>query len=112
MTVLLEIRQGDRVIRRCDERCYYSLSRCCSCVCGGYNHGAGLEIARELTRRWAPFMVAEFVEWQDLDPERIQVFVLGEDWTLPRDLHDDIECLKWGAPRVAQTRSPDKGEGI
>jgi hypothetical protein len=111
MTVLLEIRQRDRILSQCAEGCYYNTGSACGCVCGGYNHGSGLEIARELTRRWAPFMVASFVECQDLDPERIQVFVLGEDWSLPRDLHDDIECRQRGPARVAHARPQDKGEG-
>lgn len=38
-------------IGRCDSKCYNARDRGCSCICGGINHGAGLEKAIENTRK-------------------------------------------------------------
>ncbi len=42
--------------RRCDAKCYDAEGGDCDCVCGGKNHGAGLQRAlentRELGERW------------------------------------------------------------
>ena len=31
--------------RRCDARCYHGKSKTCRCICGGKNHGTGLQKA-------------------------------------------------------------------
>ncbi|MEU6712935.1 hypothetical protein ABZ897_15755 [Nonomuraea sp. NPDC046802] len=49
-TLLAVIRPGGRT-QRCDARCYDAHEAECECVCGGLNHGAGLHLARENTRR-------------------------------------------------------------
>lgn len=52
MTVLIrETRSGGRRGRRCDKRCYDGKGSRCRCICGGNNHGKGLEKAVEETRR-------------------------------------------------------------
>lgn len=38
---------------RCDAKCYNARHADCHCICGGRNHGAGLERARENTRELA-----------------------------------------------------------
>ena len=35
--------------RLCDHRCYRSPNKKCKCICGGINHGAGLQKAIEQT---------------------------------------------------------------
>ncbi len=48
---LLEQRSGDgTLVGRCDARCYNADGPDCDCICGGRNHGAGLEQALEETR--------------------------------------------------------------
>ena len=39
--------------RRCDARCYNGKGHRCKCICGGKNHGAGLQTAAENTREMA-----------------------------------------------------------
>lgn len=38
---------------RCDAKCYDARHEVCSCVCGGLNHGAGIERAKENTKELA-----------------------------------------------------------
>ena len=39
--------------RRCDEKCYGADGGTCVCICGGMNHGKGLNIAMENTELYA-----------------------------------------------------------
>jgi hypothetical protein len=39
--------------RRCDANCYNASGAHCDCVCGGRNHGKGLAVAQDNTRRAA-----------------------------------------------------------
>ncbi len=49
---IIEVRGGDgRVRGRCDARCYGAKSLApCHCICGGKNHGRGLDKAVEQSR--------------------------------------------------------------
>lgn len=47
------MRYGNGEIRRCDASCYNAKSADCTCVCGGKNHGAGLQKAAENVRQYA-----------------------------------------------------------
>lgn len=38
---------------RCDAKCYEAREEPCDCICGGRNHGAGLEQATDNTRELA-----------------------------------------------------------
>lgn len=42
------------VLRRCDARCYNATHGRCSCICGGENHGVGLERALANTLEQLP----------------------------------------------------------
>lgn len=44
---------------RCDAKCYGAELPVCDCICGGRNHGAGLEKALDQTRELADGWVAE-----------------------------------------------------
>lgn len=39
--------------RRCDARCYNAQHSKCTCICGGMNHGKGLQKALENTKQVA-----------------------------------------------------------
>jgi hypothetical protein len=42
MSALIEARRNDgSLIGRCDETCYNSKGKRCTCICGGRNHGIG-----------------------------------------------------------------------
>ncbi len=54
MAALLIARSAaGRVIGRCDERCYLSQHNQCRCICGGRNHGVGLQAAAANSRHIA-----------------------------------------------------------
>ena len=51
--VLMELRTSGGKVRRCDARCYNAKGPKCRCICGGRNHGVGLQKAIENTREEA-----------------------------------------------------------
>lgn len=55
MTTLITIYKSDRIVGRCDARCYNSTRPECNCCCCGINHGVGLDQARANNKRitWA-----------------------------------------------------------
>lgn len=56
MTTLIAVYNSDGCVGRCDARCYNAAEEPCDCICGGRNHGAGIEQAtgntRELAESW------------------------------------------------------------
>jgi hypothetical protein len=50
MTVLISLTTGAGKRRRCDARCYNGKHTRCRCICGGKNHGKGLDKAIQNTR--------------------------------------------------------------
>ena len=56
MATLIAVYNSDGCVGRCDARCYNATSEHCDCICGGKNHGAGLDRATENTREM-------FEEW-------------------------------------------------
>lgn len=49
MTSLVSIYRLDGLIGRCDARCYNAQQPHCDCVCGGKNHGRGIQVAAQNT---------------------------------------------------------------
>jgi hypothetical protein len=56
---LIAVYNSEGCVGRCDSRCYSAKDADCSCVCGGRNHGKGLDQATENTRDYAARIVAE-----------------------------------------------------
>ncbi len=53
MTTLIAVYDSSgRCIGRCDSRCYNAEEPKCECICGGRNHGKGLQQAPDNTREW------------------------------------------------------------
>lgn len=50
MTTLIAVFNSDKCVGRCDAKCYDAEEPDCDCICGGRNHGAGQQQARENTR--------------------------------------------------------------
>lgn len=46
MCTLIEVRNSEGIVGRCDARCYNAEHVNCDCVCRGHNHGAGLKQAQ------------------------------------------------------------------
>jgi hypothetical protein len=44
---LIVVKDKDKVVRRCDKRCYDAKHEDCDCVCGGINHGKGFDAAQK-----------------------------------------------------------------
>ncbi len=65
--------EGDR---RCDSRCYDAKGERCTCVCGGRNHGVGLERARENILDHGE-RIAD--EWAVEHPDELVIFKLVQE---------------------------------
>lgn len=50
MTTVLAVYNSDGCVGRCDANCHDARSATCDCICGGKNHGAGLQKAVENNR--------------------------------------------------------------
>lgn len=64
MATLILVKYSSGKSRRCDARCYNAKNRKCTCVCGGANHGVGLQAAIRYTEG-----LAECYFEQIADPE-------------------------------------------
>lgn len=58
MTTLISAGNSEGTYGRCDAKCYTADSPFCNCICGGANHGVGLQTAIEQTS-------ASFAEWMN-----------------------------------------------
>lgn len=56
---LIEVRNSEGAVGRCDAKCYNAQHEVCDCVCRGANHGAGFEQARTNTQNAAERWVQE-----------------------------------------------------
>ena len=45
------VREGKKKRLACNARCYNAKRELCACPCGGVNHGVGLQVALENTKR-------------------------------------------------------------
>lgn len=51
MTTLMIVRsKSGQVLHRCDATCYNAKGSVCKCICGGRNHGAGVEKGMAIIR--------------------------------------------------------------
>jgi len=49
MATLIETRNSNGLVGRCDAKCYDAKHPDCDCVCRGHNHGVGLSKAQQNT---------------------------------------------------------------
>ncbi len=66
MTTLIAVYTSEGCAGRCDARCYDAEEPDCNCICGGRNHGAGLDRAIENTRELAQQWLDAYAEQQGL----------------------------------------------
>lgn len=64
---LIAVYNSDGCVGRCDAKCYEATHPHCNCVCGGKNHGAGLDTATANTREMADTWVKNYIEAKRLD---------------------------------------------
>lgn len=67
MVTLISVHNSDGCVGRCDAKCYNARHPDCDCVCGGKNHGAGLEKARENTAEMAEKWIEEYARANGLE---------------------------------------------
>lgn len=57
MTTLVSVYNSEGLVGRCDAKCHDAAETACDCICGGRNHGVGVEQATynttELFEQWA-----------------------------------------------------------
>lgn len=73
MACLIYTANSDGCTGRCDANCYNATGPKCDCVCGGRNHGVGLDKARENTRELADTMIDEYSKKTGIDKKEIKV---------------------------------------
>lgn len=66
MSTLIEVRTSSGVVGRCDAKCYETKEPGCTCICGGANHGAGLQQAQENTREMAQSWLETYARERNL----------------------------------------------
>lgn len=76
MAVLIEIRNSQGVVGRCDAKCYDAEHGECSCICGGVNHGVGFDQAVRNTREMAEDWIKKYARRHGLTDFRVE---LGDD---------------------------------
>lgn len=83
MTTLIAVYDSSGCIGRCDARCYNATCTQCDCICGGKNHGAGIQQAmentRELAESWIEAYKAKHPEAEEfavpaLEPVQLTLF--------------------------------------
>ncbi len=67
MTTLIAVYNSEGCVGRCDARCYEASEPDCNCICGGRNHGAGLEQAVDNTRELAEQWLEAYAKEHGLD---------------------------------------------
>ena len=73
MTTLIAMYGSDECKGRCDAHCYEAKEPECDCVCGGRNHGKGLDQAIANTRQLAETMMKEYAASHNLKEWRGEV---------------------------------------
>lgn len=58
--------------RRCDAKCYDAKGPDCDCVCGGMNHGKGLETAQRNTAERAEELIGEVRAWEKFTALKVE----------------------------------------
>lgn len=81
MPTLISVHTSQGEEGRCDAKCYNATRAGCRCVCGGRNHGAGLQQAMDNTARLAAQMAEEFAATRGL--AHYEARVAEDVWQLP-----------------------------
>ena len=66
MTTLIAVYTSDGLVGRCDAKCYEATQPTCECICGGHNHGAGIQTAIDHTRHMAQQWITAYTQKEGL----------------------------------------------
>lgn len=75
MTTLISVYTSDGCVGRCDAKCYLAKHPRCRCVCGGANHGVGLNRAIANTTERAEQWLDQYAKAEELDQYTFDVLV-------------------------------------
>jgi hypothetical protein len=70
MATLIEVRNNNGLVGRCDAKCYGAIDALCDCVCGGANHGAGLRQAQSNTEQMIEEMLKKYPKNKVIFPDK------------------------------------------
>lgn len=73
MATLIAVYTSSGCVGRCDAKCHDAQSPECDCVCGGANHGVGIDQAIKNTRELADLWIPEYAEKKELTGYRALV---------------------------------------
>jgi len=76
MTTLIRAYNSEGLVGKCDAACYNAKLPECVCICGGRNHGAGLQQAMANTQALAELWLAEYAQRTGQKIERFEVNAL------------------------------------
>lgn len=82
MVTLIAVYNSDGLVGRCNAKCYDAKHPECTCVCGGANHGGGLDQAKENTEQLAAHWIQEYAERKGLDDYEARVTEFGKQLSL------------------------------
>lgn len=82
MATLIAAYNSEGCIGRCDAKCYNAKSGICQCICGGANHGVGVNQAidntREMAEEWMKNWKQEYPNTETFDvlpaPVQMEMF--------------------------------------
>lgn len=86
MTTLIAVYDSEGCRGRCDARCYNAEHPECTCICGGMNHGAGLQRAMQNTQDLAEEWITRYSAEHDLQPAEVEVMGHRTEAGNPRQL--------------------------
>jgi len=66
MTALIAVYNSGGCVGRCDAKCYNATGGDCDCICGGMNHGSGLDQAADNTRAHAEQWLSDYYQEKGL----------------------------------------------
>ena len=86
MSTLIAVYDSEGCRGRCDARCYNATGDECTCICGGMNHGAGLQRAMQNTQALAEKWIEEYSAECDIEPTETEVLGHRTEAGKPRQL--------------------------
>lgn len=86
MTTLVEVSNGKNK-RRCDAKCYNAKGDKCTCICGGANHGKGLDQAMANTNEHAEEWVDEYQRENPGEPS-LDVYIAPSQMPMFLEFYD------------------------
>ncbi|GCE18665.1 hypothetical protein [Dictyobacter kobayashii] len=82
MATLIAVYNSQGCVGRCDARCYDAIHPICTCICGGRNHGAGLEKSIDQTRHMAEQWISSYATQHQLSDFSTEIHTECQQQTL------------------------------